>query len=204
MSQTVLRHWWLLACRGGLAIVFGVLAIMWPGITLLSLAALFAAFTLVCGAVWTFAAVRNRQEDERWWVLLVLGLAGVAAGAVAVLYPALTMLVLVLLVGAHALVTGIAELAVAVRLRKHMQGEWMLALAGCASIVFGVFVLLFPTGAGAVALALVIGWYAVATGIVIIALALRVRRWADARSGAAPSAGAIAPDVSQTPGPSGP
>lgn len=204
MSQTVLRHWWLLACRGALAIMFGMLAIMWPGITLLSLAALFAAFTLVGGAVWTFVAVRSRPEDERWWVLLLMGLVGVAAGAVAALHPAMTMLVLVLLVGAHALVTGAAELALALRLRRQLQGEWMLALAGAASIMFGMFVLLFPTGAGAVALAVLIGWYAIATGMLVIALAFRVRHWARSQPGGAVlSDAAVDGDVPQAPGASG-
>jgi uncharacterized membrane protein HdeD (DUF308 family) len=177
MDSIFVRHWWLLACRGAIAIIFGVLALMWPGITLLSLAALFAAFTLVGGAVSVFAAVRNRQQDERWWTVLLLGLTGVAAGAVAVLYPTLTMVVLVLLVGAHALVSGVFEIAAAIRLRKQIEGEWMLALAGVASVLFGLVVLLYPTGMGAVALASLLGLYAIATGIVLVALSLRVRSW---------------------------
>ena len=192
MTETLLRQWWLLALRGAIAILFGVLAIAWPAVTLLSLAALFAAFALVGGAVWTFGALRHRQTDDQWWLLLVLGLVSIVAGATAMLYPAMTMLVLVLLFGANALVTGVMDMIVAVRVRKFIRGEWLLLLSGIASILFGLIVLLFPLEAGVVALAVVLGAYAIITGVMLLVLSIRVRSWSRINAGrSSPAAGAV-------------
>jgi uncharacterized membrane protein HdeD (DUF308 family) len=178
MNETLLQSWWMLALRGTIAIVFGATAIFWPAITLMTLAVLFAAFALLGGVVWMVGAVRNRHADRRWWVLLLLGLFSVAAGIIAVLYPALTMLALIVLLGANALVTGVFDIIVALRVRKHIKGELLLVLSGVASIVFGAIVLLFPTGAGALALAWLVGLYAMVTGAMLLALSLNVRSWA--------------------------
>jgi uncharacterized membrane protein HdeD (DUF308 family) len=178
MSETLLRSWWLLALRGIIAILFGAAAILWPAITLVTLAALFAAFALLAGAVWLFGAIRNRHGDERWWLLLLLGAFSVGAGIIATLHPALTTIALIVLVGANAFVTGVLDVVVALRVRKHIKGELLLVLNGIASIVFGAIVLLFPMGAGALALAWIIGLYAIVTGAMLLALSLNVRTWA--------------------------
>lgn len=192
MNETLLRQWWWLALRGAIAILFGVLAIAWPAVTLLSLAALFAAFALVGGAVWTFGAIRHRKTDDQWWVMLVLGLVSILAGAAAMLYPAMTMLVLVLLFGANALVTGVMDLIIAVRVRRYIRGEWLLLLSGVVGIVFGLIVLLFPLEAGVVALSLVLGIYALVSGAMLLALSIRVRKWARINAGrSSPAAGAV-------------
>ena len=178
MNETLLRSWWLLALRGAIAIAFGAAAILLPGITLVTLAALFAAFALLAGALWMFGAVRNRASDERWWVLLLLGAFSVVAGVIAALNPGLTAVALVLLVGANAFVTGVLDIVVALRVRKHIKGEWLLVLNGIASVAFGAVVLMFPLGAGALALAWMIGLYAIITGAMLLALSLNVRSWA--------------------------
>src|SRR5690349_3621606 len=108
----------MLMLRGALAILFGVLAIVWPGLTLLLLVAMFAAYALLSGAVSIVAGYRSRDSDSRWWLLLLLGLVSIAAGIAAVVYPELTALVLVLLMGANALFTGVLDIAVAIRLRR--------------------------------------------------------------------------------------
>lgn len=177
MSDTLLRSWWLLALRGIIAILFGAAAILWPAITLITLAALFSAFALLAGAVWMFGAIRNRHGDQRWWLLLLLGAFSVGAGIIAALYPGLTTIALIVLVGANALVTGVLDIVVALRVRKHIKGELLLVLSGIASVVFGAIVLLFPMGAGALALAWLIGLYAVVTGTMLLALSLNVRSW---------------------------
>lgn len=178
MNDTLLRYWWMLALRGGIAIAFGLLALLLPGLTLLSLIALFAAYALFGGAVWTIGAIKNRKLDDHWWLLLMAGLAGVGAGLIALLHPALTALVLILLIGANALVTGVLDIVIAVRLRRRLRGEWLLVLSGIASIVFGTVVFLYPLGAGALALVWMVGIYAIATGLLLFILALRVRAWA--------------------------
>lgn len=175
MNETLMRDWWMLALRGAIAIAFGALALLLPGITLLSLVALFAVFAIFSGAVWTFGAIKNRKVDDHWWVLLMAGLAGIGAGLIALVHPALTALVLILLIGANALVTGVLDIIVAVRLRKRIQGEMLLVLSGLASIVFGTIVFLYPLGAGALALVWLVGAYAIATGILLLVLSLRLR-----------------------------
>lgn len=177
MNDTLMRSWWMLAVRGVIAMAFGILAVLFPGLTLGWLVALFAAFALLSGAVWIFGAARNRKADEQWWVLLLFGLASMGAGTVAALHPGLTLLVLILLIGANALVTGVLDIVVAVRLRKKIQGEVLLVASGLASILFGVVVFLFPVGVGGMAVAWLIGLYAIATGALLVALAWKVRSW---------------------------
>jgi uncharacterized membrane protein HdeD (DUF308 family) len=188
MNETLLRHWWMLALRGGIAIAFGLLALLLPGMTLLWLVALFAAYALFGGAVWTFGAIHNRKVDDDWWVLLVAGLAGIGAGLISLVHPALTAMVLILLIGANALVTGVLDIVLAVRLRRRIHGELLLILSGVTSIVFGAIVFLYPLGAGALALVWLVGMYAIATGLLLLALAVRVRAWSRARDPARPVA----------------
>lgn len=176
MRDLLTRSWWMFAWRGAVALIFGVLAILWPGLTLLWLVALFAAYAVIGGAVVIAGAVKHRQHDGGWWLILLWGIVSVAAGIGAIFYPGLTALVLVLLIGANALVTGILDIVVAIRLRKVLRHEWLLILNGVAAIVFGVLVLLFP-GAGALALVWLISLYAVLTGVLLLALAWQARKW---------------------------
>ena len=174
MERLLSISWWALALQGGCALIFGVLALMWPGITLIVLAALFAAYTIVSGAVAVFSALRNRAE-KGWWLWLLLGLVSVAVGVLALVYPGVTALFLVLLMGANAIVTGALELWMAFQLRKEMRGEWLLGLAGLVAVVFGVYVMLFP-GAGALALVWLVALYAIVNGVLLLALAWRAHR----------------------------
>ena len=177
MHELLLRTWWVLALRGAIALLFGVLALVWPGLTLLWLVALFAAYALLGGVASVLGAVRHRHSDEKWWLIFLLGLVSMAAAVSAIVYPGLTALVLVLMMGANALLTGVLDLAVAIRLRQAIRGKWLLILSGIASIVFGVWVFLFP-GAGALALVWLISVHAIVTGVLLLALAFRVRAWA--------------------------
>jgi uncharacterized membrane protein HdeD (DUF308 family) len=174
MTDSLMKSWWILALRGVFAILFGVLAFFWPGITLLTLVALFAAYALLGGVASIVGALANRQRDDDWWMPLLIGLVGVGAAVISVLHPGLTALVFVLLVGAHALVTGMLDIAFAIRLRKLIHDEWLLILSGVASIVFGALVFLFPS-AGALALIWLISLYAVLTGALMLGLSLRLR-----------------------------
>jgi uncharacterized membrane protein HdeD (DUF308 family) len=121
--------------------------------------------------------VKNRDGDKGWWLIVLLGLISIGAGVIAIFYPGITALALVLVMGANALITGVLDIAVAIRLREVVRSERLLVLAGVASIVFGALVLLFPD-AGALALVWLISFYAVVTGTLLLALAFRVRAWA--------------------------
>lgn len=174
MKDMLMQSWWIPVLRGIIAIAFGALALLMPGLTLLGLIALFAAYALLSGVVSLAGALRYRRMHEDWWMPLLLGIAGIAAGIIALVHPALTLVVLVLLIGANALVGGVLDIAMAIRLRKTLGGEWLLVLSAVASIVFGVLVFLFP-GAGALALVWMIGVYALATGILLLTLGFTLR-----------------------------
>jgi uncharacterized membrane protein HdeD (DUF308 family) len=168
------RNWWALALRGLAAIVFGVLAFVWPGITLWALVLLFGAYMLVDGIFAIVAAVRAAGREARWWLLLVEGVLGVLAGLVAFLLPGITALALLYLVAAWAIFTGILQIVGAVRLRREIEGEWALILGGVLSVIFGVLLAVLP-GPGILALVWLIGAYAVVSGVLLIVLAFRVR-----------------------------
>jgi uncharacterized membrane protein HdeD (DUF308 family) len=173
--QTLLRRsWWMLALRGVAAIVFGAFALAWPGATLLALVALFAAFAIVSGASSIAAAIRHRQADQGWWMVLALGIVAVLAGILAIFQPGITALVFVVLMGVNAIFTGVMDIAVAIRLRKEIRGEWLLVLAGIVSLAFGAIVLAYP-GLGAFALVWIVSFYALLSGVLLLSLALRLR-----------------------------
>jgi uncharacterized membrane protein HdeD (DUF308 family) len=182
MKELLEQSWWMLAIRGAIAILFGILALIWPGLTLLWLVILFAAYAFVSGGAAVYGAWKHRARDDNWWLILLLGLVSLGAGVIAVFHPGLTALVLVLLMGANALATGVLDIAIAIRLRKVIEGEWLLILAGLLSVAFGVLVFLFP-GAGALALVWLISLYAMATGILLLVLAFRARAWIRASTG---------------------
>jgi uncharacterized membrane protein HdeD (DUF308 family) len=169
MELTITNNWWVLALRGIAGILFGIAAFLWTGITLIALIALFAAYLFVNGVLAVFAGVRGRS-----WLMVAEGVVGIIAGLVTVLIPALTALALALLIAAWAILTGIAQLAAAVRLRRLISNEWLLAGGGILSIVFGLLITLFP-GAGLVAIVWVIGAYTLVWGAILLALGLRLR-----------------------------
>jgi uncharacterized membrane protein HdeD (DUF308 family) len=181
------RNWWALVLRGLAAILFGVLAFAWPGITLFVLVLFFGAYMLVDGIFAIVAAVRAAGEEDRWWLLLIEGILGVLAGLVAFFWPGLTALALLYFIAAWAIVTGIMEIVAAVRLRQEIEGEWALGLSGLLSVIFGVLLVVLPAPAGLLSLVWLIGAYAVATGVLLLILAFRVRSEAGREAPARPS-----------------
>ncbi|MES2934563.1 MAG: DUF308 domain-containing protein [Pseudomonadota bacterium] len=171
------QSWWVPALRGAVALIFGVAALLWPSLTLLLLVGLFASYAILVGGISVIGAINARKRDERWWLVLLLGVVSIGAGVLAIAFPALTMLALVLLMGVNALVTGILDVLIAVRLRKVMHGEWLLLLGGVMSILFGLIVVAFPVDAGALALALLVSIYAIAIGLLFLLLAIKMRTW---------------------------
>lgn len=187
MIATLARYWWVLAIRGVAAILFGIAAFLWPGLTLTVLVLLFGAYALVDGIFAVVGGFTARAEQERWWVLILEGIAGIALGVLTFLWPYITALVLLYFIAAWAIVTGVLEVAAAIRLRREITGEWLLGLAGVASILFGVLLVLLP-GPGALALVWLIGAYALIFGIVLVILAFRLRSLRDAPRSASTAA----------------
>jgi uncharacterized membrane protein HdeD (DUF308 family) len=162
---------WLLVARGVAALLFGVLAVLWPGVTLLALAILFGAYALVNGVATMVAAFRRPLDAARRTALVIAGVLGVLAGIVALVWPGITSLVLVVLFGAWAVVTGAMEIWAATRI----PGQWLTLVLGALTMIVGVLVLMRPV-IGAVALALTIGVYAIAAGVLMLVESWRVHR----------------------------
>lgn len=176
MLQALAENWWLFMARGVCAIVFGVLAFIWPGATLLTLILLYGAFALVDGAAAIIAAIRGSSTGPRWW-LAILGALGIAAGLLTLYWPGITAIVLLFLIATWAIATGVMQIIGAIKLRAEIDNEWLLIAGGVLSVLFGLMLLARPSG-GALAMILVIGMYAIAQGVLTVALALRLRRHA--------------------------
>jgi uncharacterized membrane protein HdeD (DUF308 family) len=176
MLEYLTRHWWSVALRGVLAVAFGVVAWIWPHITVHALVLLYGFYALVDGLLALAALLVGGSlvRERRVW-LLVEGVAGIAAGVIAFLWPGITALVLLYLIAAWAIATGILEIAAAVWLRRELRGEWLLALGGVVSVLFGVFLIVRP-GEGAIAVVWLIGLFAIVFGVALIGLGLRLRR----------------------------
>src|SRR6266850_6508011 len=174
--HTLKLNWWLLALRGLVAVLFGVLAFVWPGATLITLVWLFGAFALANGILSLMLAAKTPKGYPKLGSLILGGLLGILAGLLAFIMPGITAIGLLILIAAWAIATGIMELVAAVRLRKIIANEWLLILAGIASILFGV-ILLFQPAAGALALIWLIGAWALVFGILLMVLAFRMRHW---------------------------
>ena len=167
------KNWWAVSLRGLAGILFGIITFLAPGISLAALVLLFGAYAFADGVLAIVSAVRRRGTD-RWWLLLLEGLVGIAAGILTILWPGVTALALLYVIAAWALVTGAFEIAAAIRLRKAISGEWLLALSGVLSIALGVLLILAP-GPGALALVIWIGAYAFVFGALLFALGLRLK-----------------------------
>lgn len=171
--------WWLLLLRGIAAIAFGVLALFWPAITLISLTLLWGAYTLADGVFALWAAISGRAISPamgpRWW-MAISGVVSILAGLAAFFWPGMTAFILLIFIGIWAIIIGVLTIWGAIQARKEIEGEWVLGLFGLLSILFGLLVL-FQPGAGALSLIWTIAGYSIAAGILLIVLAFRVRKF---------------------------
>jgi uncharacterized membrane protein HdeD (DUF308 family) len=174
MLEQISRNWWMFAVRGVAAVIFGLLALIWPGQTMLALVLVFGAYALVDGIFSVVAGIAFRRYFERWWAVLLEGIVGIVIGLLAFFWPNITALVLLYLIAAWALITGILEIVAAIQFRRVLTNEWMYILGGLLSILFGVLLFAFP-GAGAVSVVWLIGIYAIVFGISEITFAFRLR-----------------------------
>ena len=168
------RAWHWIVLRGVFALLFGIFAFIWPGITLAALVLVWGAYAIADGVMALIAAFTMHEEGKPMASLIIAGILGIAAGVLTFLWPGMTALVLLLFIASWAVLMGIFEIAAAIRLRKHIENEWLLALSGLVSIIFGVLLFLQP-GAGALAVIWLIGSFAIFFGILLIALGIRLK-----------------------------
>jgi uncharacterized membrane protein HdeD (DUF308 family) len=175
LSESLSSAWWSLLLRGLLALVFGLLAIAAPGASLIALTLWFGVFALVDGVFLITGAFAGRREHEHWYLMLLEGLVGVVFGLLTLRVPGITALILLMYIAAFAMITGVLRLVTAIRLRREIEGEWWMAISGVAGVLFGGLMLMMP-GAGALAMMIYIGAWALVVGVSLVFLALRVRR----------------------------
>lgn len=176
MVRTLSQNWWLVLMRGVLAILFGLAAFIWPGITLLTLIVIFGVYAIVDGVIAIWTGFSRTREAPRWWMFLIEGLVSLGAGIAALVWPGVATLVLIYIIASWAVFTGILEIVAAVRLRHEITNEWFLALGGVLSIGLGILLFLQPA-AGGLAIVWMIGAYALLFGILLVILGIRLRNW---------------------------
>ena len=169
------RNWWMFLLRGIIALVFGVVAIFFPQTAFLSLVLVFGAFAMVDGIFALVSAFTSNAKTENWWWIILEGLFGILIGVLTLIQPAAMADAWLLVIAAWAIVTGIMEIITAVRLRKTIEGELWMILAGLASVAFGVLVLIYPTS-GATAVGLIVGIYAIIFGVALVAFSLGLKK----------------------------
>jgi uncharacterized membrane protein HdeD (DUF308 family) len=174
LAATISRSWWLMLLRGLVAIAFGVLTWVQPAVSLAALVLLFGVYALADGILAVWMAIGGRKDLEYWWVLLLWGLVGIGAGLITFSAPGITAVALLFYIAIWAIATGVLEIVAAIRLRREIQGEWWLILAGLASVAFGV-ILVWQPGAGALAVLWLIAAYAIVFGVLLVLLAIKSR-----------------------------
>jgi uncharacterized membrane protein HdeD (DUF308 family) len=175
MLNVMARNWWLFALRGVLAILFGLMAWIWPGITLQVLTLIFAAYAFVDGIFTVTSAFSPARKAQRGWLLLE-GVLEILAGIITFFWPAITILALLYIIAAYAFIGGILEIIFAIQVRRLINNEWLLILIGALSIIFSIMLVIFP-GSSLLGFVWLIGIYAIMYGILLIGLAFRLNRW---------------------------
>jgi uncharacterized membrane protein HdeD (DUF308 family) len=174
MIEALKRYWWVPVIRGIAGIVFGVIAFAYPGLALATLILLFGAWVLIDGVFRIIGATAGRASDPDWGLHLIIGILGIVVGVLTFRAPGITALALIIYIAAWALMIGAAEIALAIKLRREIKGEWFLFVMGLASIIFAVLLLWNP-GPGAVALLWLIASYAIVFGVLAIFFGFRLR-----------------------------
>lgn len=168
-------NWGWIALRGLFAVLFGILALARPGLTVAAIVVAFGAYAIVDGLYLCISSIADRRDEPNWLVYLLGGLAGFAVGVLALMLPGVTAVALLYIIAVWAILRGAIEIIAAIRLRKLIEGEWVYIFAGALSLLFGLLLIARPA-MGTLVLMAWLGAYAVAFGIVLIALAFKLRR----------------------------
>lgn len=172
LSEVLAGHWWAVGLRGLIGIIFGLICIFVPAAAILTLIIFFAAYMLVDGVLALVSGIKAARNGKRWGLLILEGIVDLAAGGIAFIWPGITAIAFVILIGIWAVISG-ALLVVAAFSLKRDHGRWWLVLAGIASVVFGIMLLIAPV-VGAVVLTWWVGAYAIAFGVMLLILAFKL------------------------------
>jgi uncharacterized membrane protein HdeD (DUF308 family) len=175
MLSAICSKWWIFLLNGVASILFGIMAFVWPGITILTLVLLFGIYCLADGFTAIWASFVKNDTGRSWWQMLLIGLVSIGAGIMAIAWPGISVAALLLVIAAWAIVRGVFEIVAAIELRKVIDNEWWLILAGLASIFFGIALVAQPA-IGAVVMAWWIGAFACVRGLLMLALAFKLRK----------------------------
>lgn len=174
MLTMLRKYWWTILLRGIIAVLFGIAAFLWPGITIALLIWLFGAYALLDGIISVVIGIAQYGGNERWWGILLQGICGIAVGLMTFLWPQVTGLILLYFIAGWSILTGLFQIVAAIRLRKVISGEWLLGLSGVISMLFGITLFVYPA-AGALAVIWMIGIFAILNGLLLIFLSLRLK-----------------------------
>lgn len=174
MFLAVARKWWVLLLNGLCAILFGVMAFVWPQVTLMALVFLFGVYCLLDGITALSASMSRKDEGRPWGRMLTMGIISIAAGVVTFVWPGMTAIMLLVIIAVWAIIHGVTEIIAAIELRRVIHNEWLLALAGVVSVLFGIVMIARP-GVGALSLIWVIGTFAIVHGLLLVAFAFKLR-----------------------------
>jgi uncharacterized membrane protein HdeD (DUF308 family) len=175
MFSIFTKNWWVFALRGLFALVFGVLALVWPEITLISLVTMFGVFVLLDGILDLVAGFASTSTNKRWWVMILEGLLDIGVAMLTFFWPNITAVVLLYLIAAWSVIMGIMEIIAAIQIRKEIEDEWRMILSGAISVLFGIVLFIYP-GASAISMVWLIGVFAIFFGVLLILLAFRLRK----------------------------
>jgi uncharacterized membrane protein HdeD (DUF308 family) len=178
MASDLARNWWLLALRGGVGMLFGIGAFVWPGATLAALVIVFGAYVFVDGIFAVVTGMGMRRQLSLWWLVVLEGVAGIVLGLLTFRSPETAAIVVLTLIAAWSIVTGIFEIATALRMRTLIANDWLMMLSGVVSIIFGILLIAQP-GAGEIAIVWLIGAYALLFGLLTLMFAFRLRGMRD-------------------------
>lgn len=168
-------EWYWFAMRGTIAFLFGFMAIIWPIATLWAIALFWGAFVFTDGAFSLLSSWRIRKKGVRWWPYFLLGVSGVLAGIITFAWPNITATALIYIIAVWALFGGITQVLAAVRLRDVVDSEWVLALSGLISVIFGLLIFSSPVPEGVMAIAWMVGFFAIVVGMLHTILAIKIK-----------------------------
>lgn len=174
LIRVMADHWWVPLLRGIAAILFGLMALIWPGLTVYALLLVFGVYAIFDGVMSTVVAFRRKSSDDRWWAWALDGALSILIGLMALFWPEATALAFIIWMAAWGVVAGVFRIIAALRLRHEIEGEWALGLSGLLLVAWGVLLALVPA-AGLLSIAWLIGLFALLIGVVMIVLAFRLK-----------------------------